>query len=206
MRVDKTGKIYYHQKGRSNTNYRNDGNLYFYWDQAERRRKSISREEMCRLRETLPLECQEALLDIKRNGGNLTRYEQERLLLLTSLSISLWGGGPKGMMPCVHINEYVSEFYIQMVRFLTFEGKSRFDPNKASWSTYVRFIKYATMNVLAKEWEKLKPLIVSMSVYDIDEIANFDWETIEEKLRDVFDRMDEPEETEKTVTGEPVAV
>lgn len=162
MRCDATGRVYFHPRYQKHY-FKGDGKTYKYVDLESNRRKTIDVSELSVLVNSLPVECQQILLKNKEERVPLTMEEQKKLLFLCSLSIYVWKGSPRAKLPCTSMKEYEAEFYMQMVKFLTRDGKSRYNPKRACWISYVRFIRCATMEAIAKQWNKLKPLLDSFT-------------------------------------------
>ena len=184
MRYAKDGRVYFHDPKVQNRYFKGDGKNFRYFDLESGKQLKASLEYLKEQINFLPLECQNILLKNKETRLPLTREEQSRLLKLCSLSISVWGGSPKGSMPCASMGEYSAEFYIQLVRHLTYEGKSKWDPNRAKWCSYVKFIRLSTIDALAKQWEKMRPLLESSATMP-DVVMNRSdegWEAVEENL------------------------
>jgi hypothetical protein len=184
LRYAKDGRVYFHDPKVQNRYFKGDGKNFRYFDIESGRQLKASMEYLKEQINALPLKCQQILVKNKEKRIPLTNEEQSALLKLCSLSISIWGGGPKGVMPCSSMSEYASEFYIQLVRYLTFENKSKWEPGRSKWCSYVKFIRLSTIDALAKQWEKMKPLLVSSSTMP-DVVMNRSdegWEAVQENL------------------------
>jgi hypothetical protein len=184
MRISTDGRIWYHEPGVQKRYFKADHKNYRYFDLESNSHKRAPLEWLEQQIRALPDECQQILLDNSLTNAPLTYDEQHKLLLLCSLSISVWGGSPKGEMPYESMSDYSNEFYINMVRLLTAKGKSRWDSKKSLWTIYVRYIRLATMCSLAKKWNKMKPLLISFaSMPDlIMNTSDEGWDRVEAEL------------------------
>lgn len=131
-----------------------DGKTFYYWDLMSKKRIAISEEEMLKYGIELPAKCQDFLLEIKRTKRPMTFEEQKDVLLLCSLSIYCWNGNPKGLLPNLPLEEYVQEFYIQMIKYLTFDGASRWNRDKAKYPMFVRWLRLHTLNAINARFDK----------------------------------------------------
>lgn len=184
MRYAKDGRVFFHDPKTQNRYFKADGKTFRYFDLESGRQLKTNLEYLKEQINILPLECQNILLKNKETKLPLTRHEQSSILKLCSLSISIWGGSPKGSMPCSSMEEYSSEFYIQLVRHLTYEGKSKWDPKRSKWCSYVKFIRLSTLDALAKQWGKMKPLLVSSATMPelVMNRSDDGWEAVQENL------------------------
>lgn len=183
MRCDKAGRVFYHGKGKRHF-FDADTKTYFYYDIETRRKQKISLEDLKQMASSLPVECQDILLQNKVRLGPISIEDQSKLLKLCSLSISCWHGAPEGKLKYNSMAEYSSEFYIQMVRFLTCDGKSRWTPERSKWPNFVKWIRLTTVASIAKSWNKLKPILESFSgiIGGIENVGDKGWEAVEENF------------------------
>jgi hypothetical protein len=95
---------------------------------------------------TLPLKCKKAILEDRE----LTRDEQKDLILLTDLSMQVWGGSPQNKLPNIHIEDYYSSFFINIIKYL-----KKFDENRAGcWVALCKYVGFDTVNEYFKENNK----------------------------------------------------
>lgn len=192
MRISKDGRIWFHEPRVQRRFFKGDNKNYRYFDMESNKHKRAPLEWLEQQIRTLPIECQKILTDNKETNLPLTYEEQHKLLLLCSLSISVWGGSPKGEVPYESMSDYSNEFYINMVRLIASSGKSRWDPKKSLWTVYVRYIRLSTKCSLLKRWGKIKPLIISYSMTP-DTIMNRPddgWEKVEESIEQAIMEME----------------
>lgn len=183
MRCDKAGRVFYHGNGKRHF-FDADTKTYFYYDMEARKKQSIKLEDLKALSNTLPAECQEILLTNKVKMGPISMEDQSKLLKLCSISISCWHGAPGGKLKYNSMAEYSAEFYIQMVKFLTRNGKSRWTHERSKWPNFVKFIRLATIASMAESWSKLKPILESFSgiIGGIENVGDNGWEAVEENF------------------------
>lgn len=136
-----------------------DHKTYHYWDIETRSKATIMIDELQKMSCELPTKCQNILEEINITKRNLRSDEQSALMKLCSLSIGCWNGSPKGKLAYITMADYQAEFYIQMVKFLTSHGKSRFDPSRAKWPAFVKWIRLSTMSTIARTWQQAQVIM-----------------------------------------------
>lgn len=134
--------------------FKHDGD-FTYFDRNTMRQERISKAELARIGIDLPNRCQKFMLEISEKPRAMTRNETRDILLLLSLSIGPWNGGPKGKFTTVSVEEYANVFYLMMVKALTTNTKSRWDPSRAKWAAYVKWVRLWTCNEIAKTISKM---------------------------------------------------
>jgi hypothetical protein len=117
-------------------------NHYRYYDTRLGREVDITLEQLKLYGEELPIKCQEIILSNRR----MTGLDNQNLTLLHDLSAQIWSYGMGGKLPEIRITEYRSEFYVQMIKYLT-----RFDRSRGCWVAQARFAGYDTTRVFMKE-------------------------------------------------------
>lgn len=127
-----------------------------YWDIETKKHVKLSLDEINKIGTELPVECQAILDDVKKTKRSITRTEQSKLLQLCSMSLSIWKGNPQGKLEYTSMEEYKNEFYIQMVKFLTAEGKSKWNPERSRWAAYVKWIRLSTVDAIIKKGQEMK--------------------------------------------------
>lgn len=109
---------------------------------------------------TLPTKCKE-IIEADRS---MTGSEQRDIVLLCDLSMQIWGGSPNGRLPDVHIEDYFTTYYMNMVKYL-----KRFDPNRAgAWVSLCKFIGYDSINEYIKEYKKMDKLSKALEKFSSD--------------------------------------
>lgn len=162
-----------------------DNKNYRYFDLETKKYMTITKEEMNVAAVELPKECSRALLDMKEKKRCAYPHEQHVLLKLCSLSLSLWKGDPQGKIPYVHIEEYQAQFYLNFVKCFVTEGKSRFNPERANWCRYVKWLRLDTVAYFAKLYQKQKILIDAATI-EIDELLKMESGNEEREFWDEF--------------------
>ena len=140
-----------------------------------RKEHTIEIEELKALAETLPVKCQSIVRKINLFHVPMTPEEQEQMLLLCSLSIYCWNGGPKCSLPGISMEDYTNDFYIEMSGVLL----RSWNAEKGPWPAYVKFVRLKTIANSIKRWERIKS---SMEVSRFHELETKDvpldgWDT-----------------------------
>lgn len=166
-------------------NFVRDNKNYRYFDLETKKYMSITKEEMNVAAVELPRKCAEFLPRMAAEHRCAYPTEQHILLKLCSLSLSLWKGDPQGKIPYVHIEEYQAQFYINFVHSFLRKGKSRFDPERANWCRYVKWIRLDTVAYFARLYQKQKILIDAASV-EIEDLLKLESGSEEREFWDEF--------------------
>lgn len=158
-----------------------DGSTYYYYNFATRERESIPRETLFELGKTLPVKVKQTLRKVSLFNVPMTDEEQKDAMMLCSLSIYCWKGGPNMNMPGISMEDYTNEFYIEMVRAM-----KSWDPEKGPWGAYVRFVRKSTVRQVFKRWESIKKDAEVRNYHNIENssrrtggIKEIDWESLE---------------------------
>lgn len=136
---------------------------YKYYDIETKKYFTITKPELFKLGETLPPKVRDILNDMRRTHRIATPYENHLILKLCSISISLWGGGPKEKLPFVSMEEYQAQFYIFFIKAFVREGASKWDPEKSKWPRYVKWVRLDTIAYFAKLYNKQRLIIDATS-------------------------------------------
>lgn len=137
-------------KGRKKRKF--NGHTFYYFSIVGRKEHTIEIEELKALSETLPVECQKIVRKINLFHVPMMPEEQEKMLLLCSLSIYCWNGGPKCSLPGISMEDYTNDFYIEMSGALL----RSWDSSKGPWPAYVKFVRLKTVANSIKRWERIK--------------------------------------------------
>lgn len=109
--------------------------VYSTW---EGRFIDVSLADMQVFPETLPIACQEHI----RSGRPLTRKQQQDLVMLNDMCVSVWY--PRSAKPKdVTWQEWSTESYIHLMRYL-----EKFDRSKGCWIGHIKFAAYDAKNAL----------------------------------------------------------
>lgn len=163
--------------------YQYDGSRFFYYNIQTKQHESMSKEEMLKLGIDLPLRVQNFLLDIKETKRSMTPQEERDILLLCSLSIYCWNGNPKGKLPTMHIEDYINEFYVQMVKYLTCDGTSRWNPVKMKYPYFVHWIRKHTLNKIFRDLKKEAKIREETSFLNESQLSNISKEDFDYQYR-----------------------
>lgn len=135
-------------------------NEYPIFSHAHNKKVIFTLEELKKCSATLPLRCKAHL----ETTGPLTPIQQKELLLLADISMQVWGGGPKGRLPYIHIEDYYTEFYINMCRYL-----EKLIPEKAgAWVALCRFMGFDTCNKYINGFKKQEALRIALEDLQFD--------------------------------------
>lgn len=137
-------------RGKTKRHY--DGSIYHYFSLITKREETLTKEELFSLSETLPKKCQKILNKISLFKIPMTAEEQKDMLLLCSLSIYCWNGGPKCNLPGISMEDYTNDFYIEMVQMLT----RSFKRERGPWANFVKYVRLKTIAKSIKRWEIIK--------------------------------------------------
>lgn len=128
-----------------------DGKTFYYYSLVERKERTIDREELERLSRELPLKCQKLVRKIDLFKVPMTAKEEEEMLLLCSLSIYCWNGGPRCNLPGISMEDYTHDFYIEMSGVLL----RSWNAEKGPWPPYVKWVRLKTIDNSIKRWERI---------------------------------------------------
>lgn len=133
---------------RGRRKFKYDGSTFFYYNIQNRREEHLTREQLFELGRTLPERVKKVLHRIDLFKVPMTEDEQRDAMLLCSISISCWRGGPNMSIKGVSMEDYTNDFYIQMVKLL-----NSWNPEKGPWPSYVKWVRLKT---LAEVFKRLK--------------------------------------------------
>ena len=131
---------------------------FSYFDCRTMKEEEITKDELAKVGNEVPLRCMKFMREIAADPRPMTPDETSDILLLLSLSTGPWRGGPLGKLPTIHIEEYRNVFYLKMVRALTIDKKSAWNPNRARWAAFVPFIRLQTINEITRSIGRVKAL------------------------------------------------
>lgn len=116
--------------------------LYRYYDYRTNKHGGVDLPTLKLLGESLPADCKVIVDAMDANPAHrMNKAEQDKMMLLLSYSIGIWGGGMNGRLSDVHATDYSHSFYIRMVGYLR-----RFDRSKGCWVARCRWIGLDTVN------------------------------------------------------------
>lgn len=136
---------------------------YKYYDIETKKYFTITKPELFELGNSLPLKVSEILNNLKKTHRIANPHENHLILKLCSLSISLWGGGPKEKLPFISMEEYQSQFYIFFIKAFVREGKSKWNPERSKWPRHVKWVRLDTIAYFAKLYNNQKLIIDATS-------------------------------------------
>ena len=128
-----------------------DGNTFRYYDIAKKKEMKISREELYSPANTLPIRCKSIISKVTLFKVPMTEQEQKDMTLLCQLSIYCWKGSPRCDMPGISMEDYTTDFYIEMCGCL-----HSWNPEKGPWVAYVKWVRLKTLKNTFRRWEILK--------------------------------------------------
>ena len=141
--------------------FKANGHTYHFYNLYTGQQEEVEIELLKEIALPLELRCRKLVMELQKSPRNLLPDEERDMLLLCSFSIYIFGGLPKEKLPYVDMSEYAAEYYIQMVKALP-----KWNPERASWKTYNRFVKLPTISVLAKQHKCEKMLAEALEMND----------------------------------------
>jgi len=153
-----------------------DGQTYYYYDMASRKKTTISRDDLWELAKTLPVAVKKTLLKIDKFKVPMTQQEQHDVLLLCSVSIYCFKGGPNMDIRGVSMEDYANDFYIEMVKLL-----KKWEPERGPWANYVKYVRLHTLRTTFRRWEHIKKYAEAFShrAMDFDRTESVDWGSLQ---------------------------
>ena len=141
-----------------------NGHTYYYYSLTDREERTIEREELDKLSRELPVRCQKLVRRADVFKVPMTPKEQEDMLLLCSLSIYCWNGGPRCNLPGISMEDYTNDFYIEMSGVLL----RSWNAEKGPWPAYVKFVRLKTIDNTIKRWERINSSMEVKRFHAID--------------------------------------
>lgn len=124
----------FRKKGQGRQQSGVDG-VYKYRDTRQNCAAFVTIAELKVYSETLPAIAKAAV----ESGCSLTQAQNKALMLLLDFSTQIWGGDHKGVLTEVSADDYRTEYYITMVKYL-----KKFDRSKGCWVSQCRFAGFDT--------------------------------------------------------------